>query len=115
MGKVIGNSECKTRNARCKIENANHATGRVCSMRARCYLHFESCMLHSPLSISWRRVENLRARSGAVAERRKVNVEAGAGADGAQEGAVDPGHERAIELARPLESLAVLADRRDED
>ncbi len=57
------------------------------------------------------RVEDLRLRTLAVAERREVHVVAGARADRAQEGAVDPRHERAIEFARAAEALRVVLDR----
>src|SRR6185295_1375927 len=66
-------------------------------------------------SLSRRRVEDRRPRPRAVAERREVDVEAGARADGAEERAVDPVHHRAVQLAGPPEPLAVLVHVGDED
>src|SRR5262249_13147348 len=66
-------------------------------------------------SLPERRVENAGARSRAIAKRREVDVVPRPGADRAQERAVDPVHDGAVELAGAAEALAVFVHRGDED
>ena len=60
-------------------------------------------------------IQNVCLRARPIRERREVDVVSGPRADGAQQRAVHPDHERAVQLARPLERLAVLVHRGDED
>src|SRR5262245_25641791 len=66
-------------------------------------------------SVPRRRVEDGRARARPISERREVHVVAGAGADGAQQGAVHPAHDGAVELAWAAEALPVLVHGGHED
>src|SRR6266853_2689027 len=61
------------------------------------------------------RIHDGRFRAQPIRERREVDVVAGAGADGAQQGAVHPRYQRSIQFARPAESLAVFVHVLDED
>src|SRR4029453_18506285 len=65
--------------------------------------------------VTLRGVENARLRAGPVRKRREVHVVPGARADSSQQRAVDPGHERAIQLPRALEPFAVVVHLADED
>src|SRR6187549_2405913 len=79
----------------------------------------EFCILNSALpcapSIPPLRVQDLRLGSLAVGKGSEVDMVPRAGTDRVQEGAVHPGHERAIQLAGPAEALHVILDAGDED
>ena len=58
------------------------------------------CVGNRSRLVALSRVQDPRLRPRPIPERREVHVVAGARADRAQQRAVDPGHERAVELAR---------------
>src|SRR5262245_45683901 len=59
-------------------------------------------------SVPLRRIQDARLRAWSVRERREVHVVPGSCADGSQQRAIDPGHERAIQLAGSAEPLAIV-------
>src|SRR6185369_10330098 len=66
-------------------------------------------------SVSRCREEDGGSRPGTVAEGREVHVVTGAGADGAEQGAVHPAHDGAVQLARAAEAVPILVHRGHED